>query len=281
MKTKKISILILGAILTITALGGCGNSKATTTTKSNTTVKKQVVKIGITGDDHNVWDKVKVTLAKENIDLQLVSFADYIRPNIALSDGDIDLNSFQHYAYLNKFKKDHNLKLTAIGETVFAPLGIYSKTLKSIKDIKDGDKIAIPNDATNEGRGLNLLQTAGLITLKAGAGNLPTLKDITKNPKNIKFIELVATQIPRSLQDVDVAIINSGVAIDAKLNPVKDAIFLETASTDKSKPYVNVIVAREKDKDNALYKKVVKAYQTDETKAFIKEYYKGAEIPVF
>ena len=118
-------------------------------------------------------------------------------------------------------------------------------------------------------------------SLKTGAGNLPTLKDITKNPENLKFIELIATQIPRSLQDVDVAIINSGVAIDSKLNPVKDAIFLETASSDKSKPYVNIIVAREKDKDNALYKKVVKAYQSDEIKAFIKEFYKGAEIPAF
>jgi len=273
---KKYISILLTTILAIGLLSGCGNNA----TQSNST-KKQVVKIGITGDDHKVWDKIKIKLASENIDLQVVTFADYVRPNLALSDGEIDLNSFQHYAYLNKFKKDHNLAITAIGETVFAPLAVYSKSLKSIKDLKSGAKIAIPNDATNEGRGLNLLQSAGLIKLKDGAGNLPTLKDITQNPKNIQFIELVATQIPRSLQDVDAAIINSGVAIDAKLDPIKGSIFIESASSDKAKPYVNVIVAREKDKDNAVYKKVVKAYQSADIKQFIQETYKGAQIPVF
>ena len=200
---------------------------------------------------------------------------------MALSDGEIDLNSFQHYAYLNKFKAQHNLKISAIGETVLAPLGVYSHKIKSIKDIKEGAKIAIPNDPTNEGRGLNLLQSAGLIKLKEGVGLLPKLQDVTGNPKNIQFVELVATQIPRSLEDVDAAIINSGVAIDAKLNPVKDSIYLEDVSNKNAKPYINVIAARDKDKNNATYKKVVKAYQTDEIKQLIKDTYKGSEIPVF
>lgn len=273
---KKYISLLLTTILSVGLLTGCGSS-----TPKSSTVKNQVVKIGITGDDHKVWDKVKEKLAKENIDLQIVSFADYVRPNLALSEGEIDLNAFQHYAYLNKFIKDHNLKIAAIGETVFAPLAVYSQKIKSIKDIKDGGKIAIPNDATNEGRGLNLLQSAGLIKLKDGVGALPTLKDITENPKKIQFVELAATQIPRSLQDVDAAIINSGVAIDAKLDPIKGSIFIEAATNDKAKPYINVIAAREKDKDNAVYKKVVKAYQSDDIKQFITETYKGAQIPVF
>ncbi|MEY7999882.1 MetQ/NlpA family ABC transporter substrate-binding protein [Clostridium sp. Mt-5] len=275
---KKIIGLFLTVILSFGVLAGCGSSNSTGQTTSN---KKQVVKIGITGDDHKIWDKVKQNLAKENIDLQIVSFSDYVRPNLALSDGEIDLNSFQHYAYLNKFKTEHKLKISAIGETVLAPLGVYSNKIKSIKDVAEGAKIAIPNDPTNEGRGLNLLQSAGLIKLKEGVGLLPKLQDVTENPKNIQFVELVATQIPRSLPDVDAAIINSGVAIDAKLNPVKDSIYLEDVSNKNAKPYINVIVARDKDKNNATYKKVVKAYQTDEIKKLIKDTYKGAEIPVF
>lgn len=275
---KKFTGIFLAITLSLGLLSGCGSSKSVEQTSSN---KKQVVKIGITGDDHKIWEKVKANLVKENVDLQIVSFSDYVRPNLALSDGEIDLNSFQHHAYLDKFKKEHNLKITAIGDTVLAPLAVYSKNLKSIKDIKNGGKIAIPNDATNEGRGLNLLQSAGLIKLKNGTGNLPTLKDISENPKNIQFAELVANQIPRSLQDVDAAIINSGVAIDAKLNPVKDSIFIEDVSNEKAKPYINLIAAREKDKNNAAYKKVVKAYQSDEIKQFIKETYKGAQVPVF
>lgn len=273
---KKYISLLLTAILSVGLLSGCGNSAQQTSAN-----KKQVVKVGITGDDHRVWDKVKEKLVKENIDLQIVSFTDYVRPNLALSNGDIDLNSFQNYAYFDKFKKEHNLKITAIGETVLAPLAVYSKKIKSIKEIKDGAKIAIPNDATNEGRGLNLLQSAGLIKLKDGVGNLPTIKDISENPKNIQFAELVATQIPRSLEDVDAAIINSGVAIDANLNPAKDSILTEDISDEKAKIYINIIAAREKDKDKPIYKKVVKAYQGDDIKQFIKETYKGAQIPVF
>lgn len=275
---KKFTGIFLAITLSLGLLSGCGTSSGSQQTSSN---KKQVVKIGITGDDHKIWDKVKEKVAKDNIDLQVVSFSDYVRPNLALAQGEIDLNSFQHHAYLDKFKKEHNLQITAIGDTILAPLAVYSKTLKSVKDIKNGGKIAIPNDATNEGRGLNLLQSAGLIKLKDGVGNLPTLKDISENPKNIQFVELAATQIPRSLQDVDAAIINSGVAIDAKFNPVKDSILIEDVTNDKAKPYINLIAAREKDKDNEAYKKVVKAYQSDDIKQFIKETYKGAQIPVF
>ncbi|AKN31845.1 methionine ABC transporter substrate-binding protein [Clostridium carboxidivorans P7] len=275
---KKFTGIFLAITLSLGLLSGCGASSGSQQASSN---KKQVVKIGITGDDHKIWDKVKEKVAKDNVDLQVVSFSDYVRPNLALAQGEIDLNSFQHHAYLDKFKKEHNLQITAIGDTILAPLAVYSKTLKSVKDIKNGGKIAIPNDATNEGRGLNLLQSVGLIKLKDGVGNLPTIKDIAENPKNIQFVELAATQIPRSLQDVDAAIINSGVAIDAKFNPVKDSILIEDVTNDKAKPYINLIAAREKDKDNEAYKKVVKAYQSDDIKQFIKETYKGAQVPVF
>lgn len=279
---KKISVVLTSILLSLGVLSGCGSTKTTTTSTTGSDSKKpQVIKLGVTGDDHKVWDEIKKRLAKDNIDLQVVSFADYVRPNLALSEGEIDLNAFQHYAYLNKFKADHKLQISAIGDTVIAPMGVYSSSLKSLNDIKDGAKIAIPNDASNEGRGLFLLQSAGLIKLKDGVGVLPTIKDITSNPKNIKLVELVATQIPRSLKDVDAAIINSGVAVDAKLTPTKDAIYLENVKTDSAKSYINVIVARDKDKDNPLYQKVVKAYQSEETKKLLDEVYKGSQVPAF
>lgn len=281
MKIKKISILIIGTIITITALVGCGSSKAESANASNTTAKKQVIKLGITGDEHELWDNIKVKLAKENIDLQLVNFSDYIRPNQALNDGEIDANAFQTIAYFDKFKADHKLDLVSLGNTVLAPMGIYSKTVKDIKTLKDGAKIAIPNDASNGGRALILLQEIGLIKLKDGVGITPTVKDIVENKKNYKIIELVATQIPRSIQDVDIAAINNGVTVDAGYSPLKDAIYIENVKKESVKNYFNIIAVKTKDKDNATLKKLIKVYQTDETKAIIKEIYKGATLPAF
>ncbi|MBU3129217.1 MetQ/NlpA family ABC transporter substrate-binding protein [Clostridium tagluense] len=278
---KKISVLTVVALITITALVGCGSSKGVSTTPSNTPTKKQVIKLGVTGDEHVLWDKIKVKLAKENIDLQLVNFSDYIRPNQALNDGEIDANAFQTIGYFNKFKADHKLDLTSIGNTVLAPMGIYSKTVVDIKTLKDGAKIAIPNDASNGGRALILIQEAGLIKLRDGVGITPTVKDIIENKKNLKIIELVATQIPRSIQDVDIAAINNGVAVDAGYSPLKDSIYTEDVKKESVKNYFNIIAVKTKDKDNETLKKLVKAYQTDETKKVIQELYKGATLPAF
>ena len=277
MKIKKISILILGAIITIGSLAGCAGSK----TASTTSGKKQVIKVGVTGDEHKLWDKIKTKLATENIDLQLISFSDYIRPNEALNDGEIDANAFQTIAYFNKFKADHKLDLVSLGNTVLAPMGIYSKTIKDIKTLKDGAKVAIPNDASNGGRALTLLQDAGLIKLKDGVGITPTVKDIVENKKKLNILELVATQIPRSIQDVDIAAINNGVAVDAGYSPLKDSIYIEDVKKESVKNYINIIAVKTKDKDNAILKKLIEAYQTDETKKAIQEIYKGATLPAF
>lgn len=271
---KKI-IGLIGALIIVLGITGFGVNNAVAVDK------KVVVKLGITGDDHRLWNIVKAKLAKENIDLQVISFSDYIRPNLALAEKEIDLNAFQHYAYFNKFKTDRNLKIVPIGETILAPMGIYSNRIKSLEKLKDGAKVAIPNDASNGGRALLLLQNAGLIKLKTGVGLLPTVKDIVENPKKLQFIELAAPQIPRSLQDVDIAAINSGIAIDAKLSPVKDSIYLENAKLESSKPYINIIAAREEDKENPVYKKVVEAYRSTEVKKAIQEIYQGAFIPAF
>lgn len=279
MKFKRLATLILGTITLVTALSGCGASKQASSASSST--KKQVIKLGISGDEDEIWKSIKARLAKENIELKIVSFSDYVRPNMALSDGDIDANSFQTVAYFNQFKKDHNLALTAIGNTVLAPMGIYSSSIKNIKDLKDGAKIAIPNDATNGGRALLLLQDAKLIKLKDGSGITPTVKDIVKNPKNLEITPIVATQIPRSIKDVDAAAINNGVAVDAGYSPLKDSIYIEDAKKEGAKNYYNIIAVRTKDKNNEALKKLVKVYQTAETKKLIQKRYKGASIPVF
>lgn len=233
MKIKKISALILGLILTTSALTGCGAKSASAPATAD---KKQVIKLGVTGDHHRVWDNVKERLAKENIDLQIVTFSDYVRPNQALSDGKLDANAFQTVAYFEQFKKDHKLDLTSAGYTVLAPMGIYSSNIKDLKELKNGDKVAIPNDATNGGRALLLLQDAGLIKLKDGVGITPTVKDITENPKKLEVIPLDATQIPRSIKDVACAAINNGVAVEAGYAQLKDSIYIEETTKGSSIP---------------------------------------------
>lgn len=278
MKFKNIVIGLLSTVLITGVFAGCSSKgKSTSASKAG----KQVIKLGVTGDEHKFWDEIKKKLEKENIDLQLVSFSDYIRPNMALAEGEIDANAFQTIVYFNNFIKERKLELTSLGYTVLAPMGVYSKKIKDIKDLKEGGKVSIPNDATNLGRALILLQDAGLIKLKDGSGVTPTLKDIVENKKNLKISELVATQIPRSIEDVDIAVINNGVAVDAGYSPLKDSIYLEDTKKDSVKNYFNIIAVRTKDKDSEKLKKLIQAYQTEETKKIIQEIYKGATLPAF
>ena len=274
MKIKKSILLILSLLLTFTSLVGC--SKATSSKGGTTTIK-----LGITGEDQGIWKSVGERLAKENIKLEVLSFSDYNRPNLALSDGELDANAFQTIAFFDKFKSDHKLDLASIGYTVLAPMGIYSEKLKDLKELKDGSKVAIPNDASNGGRALILLQSAGFIKLKDGVGIAPTVKDIIDNPKKLEIIELVATQIPRSIKDVDIAAINNGVAVQAGYSPVNDSIFIEDTKDPATKNYFNIIAVKSKDKDNPALKKLIQAYQTEETKKLIEQIYKGSVIPAF
>ncbi|MCB2294825.1 MetQ/NlpA family ABC transporter substrate-binding protein [Clostridium algoriphilum] len=283
MKKRKLS---LSKIVTLIATVGLFSSIAVgCSNKTNTAGVKPVteVKVGTTSDVPTVWKAVEKKLAGDNIKIKIVNFANGANPNQALADGDIDLNAFQHYAYLNKNKADLKLDITAIGDTIVYPLDLFSKTVKNVADFKNGAKIALPNDETNEGRALNVLQSAGIIKLKDGAGLNPILKDITSNPKNIKFVELVGGQIPRSLGDVDAAIINCGYAIDSGLDLDKDVLFKDKIDiTDPNKkPYINVIVARTKDKDKEVYKKIVDAYHSDEVAKAITQQFKGAAIPAW
>lgn len=277
---KKL-ILVLILFLAI-LLEGCSNGNNTSVDKGSVNAgggKPTVVRVGLTGSDSKVWNHVKAEAAKENINIKLVFFDSYPLPNAALDSGEVELNAFQHYSYLNKEIEQHGYKLSVIGETVFAPLGIYSKQLKSIEELKDGATIVIPDDVTNGGRALKLLEANGLITVDPAAGATPAIKDI-KNPRNFKILELAATNIPASLEEVPLAVINSGVARDAGFTPSQDAIILEKAEPGKN-PYINIIVVRTEDKDNEVYKRIIKIYQTDATKAIIEEDSKGSSIPVW
>lgn len=273
MRTKKLLSIVLSGALAI-SLVACGKS-------GEKAQVNKVIKVGLVGEASDQWNPVIESLKDEGITLELVTFADYTQPNQALSDGEIDLNSFQHYAYLNQEIQDRGLDLTVIGETVIAPLGIYSNKIKNVEDLKDGDKIAIPSDATNGGRALKVLEAAGVIKVKEEAGYTPTLNDIVENTKNIEFIEVEAAQTPRLLEDVDAALINGGHAVDAKLNPVEDSIYLEEVKEGTENPYINVIVSRTQDKDNEDYLKVVEAFRTEEVAKVIETVYKGAYIPTW
>lgn len=273
---KKIGLLTI-AVAFIFILGACG-AKGT----ADKADKVEKVKIGVVSESATeIWKDVAKRLKDKNVDLEIVEFTDYNQPNIALKNGDIDLNAFQHVAFLEDFNKNNDADLTPIGFTFVSPLGIYSEKIKDIKELKDSDSIAIPNDVTNGGRALLLLQALDLIKLDTKAAS-PTVNDITENPKNIQIKELDAAQTARSLQDVAAAVVNTNYAVDAGFSPKKDALYLDTDNISEVKDiYKNVIAARKADKDNKVYKKVVAEYQTEATKKLIDSTTNGTDIPIW
>lgn len=236
--------------------------------------QNQVIRIGASPGPHaEILEKVKPLLAKQGIDLKVIEFSDYVVPNQALDAGELEANSFQHKPYLDNQVKDRGFKIESVGLTVNFPIGIYSAKYKSWAEIPDGATIAIPNDPTNGGRILLLLQDKGVIKLKDGVGFKPTVADITGNPKKLKILELDAAQTPRSLADVAAAAINTNYAVDAKIDPTS-AILRE----DPKGPYVNLIAVRSADKDKPWVKTLVDTYHTPEIKAFIEQRFKGAVL---
>ena len=224
-----------------------------------------------------ILEFVKPALAKEGVNLKVKVFTDYIQPNVQVAEKRLDANFFQHQPYLDEFNKAKGTHLVSVAAVHLEPLGAYSSKYKKLDEIKDGSTVVIPNDATNGGRALLLLDKAGLIKLKDSSNILSTIKDITANPKNLKFRELEAATIPRVLTQVDLALINTNYALEAKLNPEKDALVIEGSDS----PYVNILVARPDDKDSADMQKLVAALHSPEVKAFILEKYKGAIVPAF
>ncbi len=263
---KKIAAV--GTLIAAMALAGCGQEEK----------DPNHIKVGvIAGAEQQVAEVAqKVAKEKYGLDVELVTFTDYILPNESLSKGDIDANAFQHKPYLDQQIKDRGYKLVAVGNTFVYPIAGYSKKITSLNELQEGAQVAIPNDPTNLGRSLLLLQKVGLIKLKDGVGLLPTALDITENSKKLKIVELEAPQLPRSLDDqqIALAIINTTYASQIGLTPEKDGIFVE----DKDSPYVNLIVTREDNKEAENVKKFVQAYQSDEVADAANKTFNGGAV---
>ena len=267
MKLKKFIAPLLVGVLAF-AIAGCG----TNTNQSSQTPKE--IKIGATAGPHaQVAEAVAKEAQKQGINLKVVEFSDYVTPDKALADGDIQLNAYQHVPFMENFNKQNGSDLVAIGKTILMPMGLYSNSVHSVQDVPNGAIVAIPNDPTNGGRGLALLAKAGLITLKDGVGFKATVADITSNPKNLQIQELEAAQLPRSLDDVAVAAIPMNYVQSAGLNVEKQGFFLEP----KDEPLAVMILAvRSQDKDNETYKKIADIYKSDAIKQFINDTFKGS-----
>ena len=233
------------------------------------------IKVGVTGGPHaQIMEQVKKVAAKDGLNIQVVEFSDYIQPNAALAAGDLDANSYQHLPYLEAQIKDRGYKFTHVAFTVTFPMGVYSKKIKSLDQLKQGARVGVPNDPTNGGRGLLLLQAKGVIKLRPDAGLKATPLDIVENPKKIKLVELDAAQLPRSLDDLDAAAINGNYAESAGLSPTRDAIAMEGPKG----PYANLIAIRAADKDKPWVAKLVKAYHSPEIKAYVQSTFKESVI---
>lgn len=267
------------ATVSLTACGGSADTQETTADSGETTV----VKVGVVGEYNAQWDTINELLADDGIQVELVKFTDYAAPNRALNDGEIDLNAFQHKAFLANDIEQKGYDIVDIGDTIIAPLGIYNNKdkISSIEDIKDGDVIAIPSDLTNGGRALKLLEAAGLIECDPAKGVVPTKADITKYNKQIEIMEAESATLANLLPDCAAAVINGGNAYTAGLNPVTDTIFVEDVNPETNaavSDLVNVIAARTEDKDNEVYKKIVEAYQTPEVQKTVEDEYQGAFV---
>jgi D-methionine transport system substrate-binding protein len=269
-------ILILSFVLVLTA---CGSSSS-----GSDSNKIKEVKVGVVGNsDDPIWEQVNKNLKKDNIQVKLVKFTDGIIANQSESNKELDLTAFQHHAFLNQEIKQKGYKFTVIGESYIVPLNVYSKKIKSLKQIKNGDKIAIPNNVTNAGRSLKVLESAGLIKVDPSKGYSPAVKDITENKKNVKIVEVDPAKIPSLLPDFAAGITNSNFIIDNKMNPVTDSIYRikPDLNDPNNKPWINVIVARTADKNSNTYKKVVDAYHTASVANKIKKLYNGVYVPAF
>ena len=276
---KKVFALIAALAFSALALAGCGSQQSASSGASSAASGAKTLKVGATAVPHaEILEAAKPLLEKEGITLEIVEFNDYVQPNLALNDKELDANFFQHEPYLKNFMDEHKeVKLKNAAGIHIEPMGVYSSKIKKLDELKDGATIAIPNDPTNGGRSLLLLEKAGIIKLKEGVGEKATVGDIAENKKNIKFQEVEAAQVPRTLDDVDAAVINSNFAMQVNLDPTKDAMFIE----DSTSPYVNIIAVRDGDENRPEIQALIKVLHSDEIKQFITEKYKGAVVPAF
>ncbi len=288
MKKWTFSLLTLALVLVLAACGnnnakndnsGAANTPAAENDAANTPAATESVKlvVGATVPHADILKFIAPKLKEEGVELEVREFTDYVQPNVQVFEKQLDANYFQHQPYLDEQNAQNKFDLVSVVGVHVEPMGAYSKSLKSVDEIADGAKVAIPNDVTNGGRALLLLEKQGLIKLKEGAGITATKADITENAKNLKFIEADAAMLPRQLEEVELALINTNYALEADLNPVADALFIEDADS----PYTNILVSRPDNKDSEAIQKLAKALTSEDVKTFIQDTYKGALVPAF
>ena len=269
---KKKITLVLALVLVISLLAGCGSAKKEPTK----------IRVGATPVPHaEILEEAKKLLAKEGYELEIIVYNDYVQPNLAVDSGELDANYFQHTPYLDSFNAENGTKVVSAGLIHYEPFGIFAGKTASLDALPEGAEIAIPNDATNGARALLLLAQEGILTLKDGAGVTATIYDIVDNPKNVQIKELEAAQLPISLKDVDLAVINGNYALDAGLNPTTDALAIEDASGDAAQYYANLVGVKEGNENSESIQALVKAMQSQEVKDYINNTYSGAVVPIF
>ena len=285
---KKFLALSLALALTVAGVTACSSKTDDNTADTNNTTtteqteSKGTIKVGASITPHaEILEAARDVLKEEGYDLEIVEYNDYVIPNTATESGELDANYFQHQPYLTNFNEENGTHLVAVAAIHYEPFGIYPGKTKTLDELADGATIAVPNDGTNEARALMLLQAQGLITLKEDAGFTATVLDIAENPKNLKIEEIEAAQLPRSLQDVDLAVINGNYAIEAGLNAGKDALAIEDSNSEAAQTYANILVVKEGNENNEGIQALAKALQSDTVKEFINNTYEGAVLPMF
>lgn len=290
MRLKKITALLVAATFTLSSLTACGSKKGVddNTSKADQKVgtateaakELETITVAASATPHaEILEEAKPLLEAKGYKLEVTVFDDYVQPNLVVESGEFDANYFQHIPYLESFNKEQGTHLVNAGGIHYEPFGIYPGTKKDLKDLADGDTIAIPNDTTNEARALLLLQANGIITLNDGAGLTATVNDIKDNPKNIKFEELEAAQVARVIGEVSFVVLNGNYALEAGLSAAKDAIAYETSDSDAAKTYVNLIAVKEGNENNEKIKALVEVLKSEEITKFINEKYDGAVVP--
>ncbi|WP_299549641.1 MetQ/NlpA family ABC transporter substrate-binding protein [uncultured Helicobacter sp.] len=278
-KMTAFSKLTLGALLAAAVFSGC-DSKSESNMESKTNANAQTTQkiiVGATPEPHAmILEQIKPLLAKDGVEIEIKEFTDYVTPNKSLDDGSLDANFFQHKPYLDSFNKEHKTNLVSVAAVHIEPMGVYSKSIKSLDELKDGDLISLPNDPSNGARALRILEKNALIKLKDGV-ELVSVQDIVENPKNLKFKEMDAPQLARALGDVSASVINTNFALLAGLNPLNDALVIE----DKDSPYANILVVKAGNENNPNLQKLINALQSEEVRKFIMDTYKGAILPSF
>ena len=278
--TKKIIALAAAAALTLSLAACSGNNSSSTADNSSSDASSTMIRVGASPSPHaEILEFAKDQLAAKGYELEIVEFTDYVMPNVALYEGDLDANFFQHTPYLDNYNEQNGTDLVSACKVHFEPMGLYSETLTSVSDVAEGSKVGVPNDPTNEARALNLLEAQGLIKLREGAGLNATPLDIEENPLNLEFVELEAAQLPRNLSEFAIAAINGNYAIEAGI--LDKVIVNEAADSESAQEYANILAVRNGELETDKTKALVEALTSDETREFINTQYEDQFIPVF